>query len=376
VNILLNLSRRPVKKMFSPNYSIDFDIKYTLDEIDRTKYRIERLIMPKYEKWLRREAFIRTAYSSTMVEDGTITEEELENAAKPSPAASIPEYRKEVVNYGKALEFVDYLSEMSDVSVPLSMEGTIRQLHWHLMREVHDIHVKPGQYRNEPNWIIDQGIKVYYPPSHIDLPILMREFSDWLQEEHGDIPAVIIAGIAHIHLVAVHPFIDGNGRTARLLATLLLQKSGYGFNNLLSIDAYYQRNRGEYVKALHASTGERYTEGYNSNEWLKFFTTSILVQAQILEEKLTDWNMNVDKIHHNWQKYGFNDRQIDGLIYAVNTGIITRKDYIEIASVSAVTASKELADMVKRGLLYPEGMGRSRKYRIVIDKNSETQERL
>ena len=105
--------------------------------------------------------------------------------------------------------------------------------------------------------------------------------------------------------------------------------------------------------------------------WLAM-TTSILVQAQKLEEKLTDWNMNVDKIHHNWQKYGLNDRQIDGLIYAVNTGIITRKDYIEIAGVSAVTASKELADMVTRGLLYPEGMGRSRKYRIILDKESES----
>jgi Fic family protein len=356
--------------MFSPNYSIDFDIKYTLDEIDRTQYRIERLIMPKYEQWLRREAFIRTAYSSTMVEDGTITEDERENAARPSPAASIPSERKEVVNYGKALEFVDFLSEIGDTSMPLLMEATIRQLHWHLMREIHDSYVQPGQYRNEPNWIIDQGVKVYYPPSHIDVPILMREFSDWLQEEHGDIPAVVIAGIAHVHLVAVHPFVDGNGRTARLLATLLLQKSGYGFHNLLSLDAYYQRHRDEYIKALQASIGERYIDGYDSNDWLKFFTTSILVQAQTLEEKLTDWNMNVDNIHHKWQKYGLNDRQIDGLIYAVNTGIITRKDYVEIAGVSAVTASRELADMVAKGLLSPEGMGRSRKYRIILDKNS------
>ena len=349
--------------MFNPLFSITFHLNFNLEEIERARYRVERtLIMPKHEQWLRREAFIRTAYSSTMVEDGTISEDELGEMARPSPAATIPKERPEIINYGRALEFVDFLSDMSETWEPTPMEATIRQIHWLLMHTINDPKIKPGQYRREPNWIIDQGIRVYEPPSSIDVPLLMRDFSLWLQKEEKDLPPIIKAGVAHAHLVAIHPFVDGNGRTARLLATLLLQQSGFRFRKLFSLDAYYQRHRNEYIDALRESIGERYHEGYDSTAWLQFFTESVLIQAKNLEEKLTDWKIMVDKVHKSWKRFGLNDRQIDGLIYAVNRKYLTRKDYTEITGISSVTASRDLAKLVEKGLLRPEGTGRNRRY--------------
>ena len=348
--------------MFSPKFSVSFDIKYNLVEIDRLKYRIERmLIMPKHEEWLRREAFIRTAYSSTMIENATITEDEMEHAVKPSLVASVPKERQDVVNYRKALEFVDFLSDMGDIAIPA--ESIIRQIHWSLMAGIHDTQNRPGQYRNGPNWIEDRGVKVYEPPFHIDAPILMKEFSEWLKNDKGTSP-VLKAGIAHLHLVAIHPFVDGNGRTARLFTTFLLQSSEYGFRKLLSLDAYYQRDRDDYIEALRQTVGNQFQNEYDSTEWLKFFTESLVVQARLLEKKLTDWRMGVEEIHRDLGNSGLNGRQIDGLIYATRMGYITRKDYAEIANVSLLTASRDLSGLVQRNLLKPEGMGRNRRYNI------------
>ena len=98
--------------MYRPTYQVNAELQENLEEIERLKYRIERnLLMPKHEERLRREAFIRNAYSSTMVENATITEKEMEEAAKPLPAASVPTKRPDVINFASALKYVDFLSD-------------------------------------------------------------------------------------------------------------------------------------------------------------------------------------------------------------------------------------------------------------------------
>ncbi|MGB2798984.1 MAG: Fic family protein [Dehalococcoidia bacterium] len=345
--------------MFTPIYSAENErLMLSLDEVDRIMFRVERmLIMPKHEQWLRREASVRTAYSSTMIEDGTIPEHEMEDAVKASPVADIPKERAGVANYARALEFVDFLS---DADMPLN-EAIIRQIHWLLMSGVHDTQIKPGQYRTGPNWIEDQGVIVYESPFHVSVPILMREFSEWLTGDEAMSP-VLKAGIAHAHLVAIHPFVDGNGRTARLLATLLLQSRGYGFRKLLSLDAYYQRNRDSFIGALRQTLGASYTEGYDLTPWLELFVESLIVQARMLERRLTDWRMTVDKLHKVFAPYGLMERQVDGLLHAARNGFVTRKDYVQIAAVSPLTATRDLAQLTHLSLLRPEGSGRNRRY--------------
>ena len=354
--------------MFVPKFGEGTgSISYDLAEIERIIFRVEKIvIMPKYESWLQREAFIRTAYSSTMVENATIPEQEMEDIAKLAPVAIIPENRPDVANYAKALEFIDFIDD-SEIVVE---EAVIRQIHWQLMKGIKDTSLKPGQYRTEPNWIELGGVKVYDPPFHVEVPILMREFHEWLLADEKINP-IIKAGIAHAHLIAIHPFMDGNGRTARLLAILLLRKYGYGFRKLLSLDGYYQRSRDEYIGALQRSFGQKFASGYDFTPWLEFFTRSVLIQAGWLEQNLTDWRMFIDKAHSDFKPFGLSDRQIDGLMYAFRVGHITRKDYMEITKISPLTATRDLADLVKRNFLTPKGAGRNR---IYISKQLKTTE--
>jgi Fic family protein len=347
-------------QMYEPIFNRTDNLDYYVEDLERTRFRIERmLIMPKHEQWLRREAFTRTAYSSTMVENAAIPEQEMEKAIKLSPVAGIPKDRVEVSNYGRGLEFVDFVSDDAEITCD---ESVIRQVHWFLMKGMKDSSLHPGQYRTEPNWIEDQGVKVYEPAFHVDVPMLMREFSVWLREDKVT-HAILKAGIAHARLVAIHPFVDGNGRTGRLLATCLLQKSGYGFRKLLSLDAYYQRNRDRYIGALRQSLGEKFHPDQDLTAWLEFFALSLSVQASMLEARLTDWRMMLEGFHKSMASSGLNERQMDGLLYATRIGQISRKYYCEITGVSPLTGTRDLSEMTNRGFLIPDGQGRNRVYK-------------
>ena len=133
--------------MYVPTFNTASTIlQSNLAEIDRIRFRIEDMeLMPKHELWLRREAFVRTAYSSTMVENATITESELENAAKPNPGATIAKRRPDVVNYGTALEFVDALSD-NPVDALATIEVITRNIHFTLMSGIDRDRAKPGRY--------------------------------------------------------------------------------------------------------------------------------------------------------------------------------------------------------------------------------------
>ena len=328
---------------------------FELDLLEQVRFRVDRyLLMRKHEEWFRREAFIRQAYSSTMIENPTISEEERSNAE-----SDLSITRADVANYGETLGLVDFLSNDKDL---LLNESTIRQVHWILMRGVRDSHFLPGEYRRDTNWIEEGGSKAYQPPHQSDVPPLMRELVVALRE--SELHPVLKAGVAHLQLVAIHPFVDGNGRTARLLATLILQHEGWGFRNLLSLDAYYQRNRDQYITAIGSTLGKGFPQEYDAGPWLEFFCESVLIEARRLESKLTHWQITVDKIHKDFQPLGLLDRQTDGLMYAVRSGAITRRDYVDIAGVSPLTATRDLGVLVDKGLLEPTGSGRNRIYRL------------
>jgi len=107
----------------------------------------------------------------------------------------------------------------------------------------------------------------------LEVPRLMADLAGWLREETGIHP-VLVAGIAQFELVDIHPFLDGNGRTARLLSTLCLYRTGYDFKRLFTISEYYDRNRPAYYRALQG-TRER---NLDLTSWLEYFTAGLGAQ--------------------------------------------------------------------------------------------------
>src|SRR5262249_43525077 len=123
---------------------------------------------------------------------------------------------------------------------------------------------KPTSYRDGQNVIRDsrsRGI-VYMPPEAKDVPPLMKEMVAWIVSSgHKELPCPIRAGIAHYQFATIHPYYDGNGRTARLLTTLILHLGSYGLKGLYSLEEYYARDLGAYYEALTIGPSHNYYEG-------------------------------------------------------------------------------------------------------------------
>ncbi|MGB2694518.1 MAG: Fic family protein [Dehalococcoidia bacterium] len=318
--------------------------------------------MPKYQSWIRREVTIERVAATTRIEGADLDDEAVSNLKKRAPTGRPSESEQANIDAIAAYEFIDYLSEVPDLPID---ELVIREINREFLRGAPSGKM-PGQYRTGQN---HEG--PYTPPNQADVPPLMRGFGRWLAKGDEDMHPVVRAGLAHVHLVAIHPFWDGNGRTARGLATLILQRSPFNFRNLLSLERMIEITKTEYFSTIERTLGMHFSRKYDATYWLEFFGRIIAAEAGRLEVKLTDWHRQIEQVQNGLLDEGLNHRQVDGVIYAARAGQITRPDYIEITGASGPTASRDLADLATKGWLIPKGKTRSRVYHYPKDEDEQ-----
>lgn len=229
-------------KIFNPIFTITNRITAGLTHIERARGFLEAARLS--EEWVRamsRRAFLLEAHHTTHIEGTRITLDQAEQllAGKDVPGAD-PDDKRELLNYRTAFEFV---SEYLQSGAPIT-EGLIREIHKRLVEGVRGGAARPGEYRKIQNYVVNSatGETIYRPPPAHDVPMRMAELVTWLNSAPGIHP-VLLSGVAQFQLVHIHPFLDGNGRTSRLLSTLCLYRAGYDFKRLFTISEYYDRDR-------------------------------------------------------------------------------------------------------------------------------------
>jgi Fic family protein len=346
--------------IFRPRFELTPRIQDSIASLERNRWLVENvLLMPKHQAWLRRDVSVERAAATTRIEGADLDEAAVKDLVKRgSGRTNLTEDEQANVNAIRAYRFVDYLSDLGDQPVD---ELVIRQLNREFLELIGDDATPgemPGTYRKGQNLVGE----VYTPPDQGDVPQLMRSFALWLKSE-SDMHPVIRAGIAHLQLVAVHPFWDGNGRVARALATLVLQRSEFGFKKLLAIEKHLWLVCSDYFAALKRSLGPRYAPEYDATPWLEFWAEAMVRHTTALADALSDWRRMMDEAYAEFEERDLNHRQIDGLIFAMRAGSLTRSDYMEITKVSPMTASRDLRELAERGLLRAKGKTRDRIYR-------------
>ena len=339
--------------IFQPNYTITTVIEHFLEAIDRNQWLIDNmLLMPKHQAWLHREVRVRRSSGTTRIEGATLDETAVRNLAGGGVAGKLTDDEQDNINAMQAYDFIDFISDQEDIPVD---ELVIRQLNRYFILTASEM-VTPGVYRKGSNSVGD-----FRTPDQGDVPGLMRSFALWLREDDSVHP-VLQAGIAHLHLVAIHPFWDGNGRTARGLETLLLQRSPSGFRKLISTESVFLNLKDDYFSALGRSLGQEFSIGYDATPWLEFSTMVLKTASDDLVARTTGWHRMMQQAHDKWAASGWPQRHVDAYAFAVQTGQLTRSDYMEITGVSPATASRDLNDMVNVGVLRVEGKTRTRVY--------------
>ena len=145
----------------------------------------------------------------------------------------------------------------------------------------------------------------------------MQELISWLREESG-IDPVLIAGIAQFQLVHIHPFVDGNGRTSRLLSTLCLYRAGYDFKRLFTISEYYDRDRSAFYRAIQAVS----EQGMDLTGWLEFFVGGLATQLEEVKVR-GEIAIRTDLVA---QAHRLNPRQTGALDHLLAHGRVTLGD--------------------------------------------------
>ena len=241
---------------------------------------------------------------------------------------------------------MDFISKYLGKDDPVS-EGIVRELHKILVRGVRGENADPGNYRKIQNYVVNSRTRevIYTPPGALDVPHLMREFVEWINKAE-DVSPILVAGIAQFQFVYIHPFIDGNGRTARLLSTLILYKTGYDFKRLFTISEYYDKDRPAYYQAIQTVR----KNNMDMTTWLEYFVDGLrsqMAEIQAKGEQLIKQDSQLQKI----KKIGLNKRQEKAVKHLIIKGTLSVNEYQSVASCIRRTAQRDLEELVEKKVI-------------------------
>lgn len=276
---------------FQPKYLITPRVATSLMRIEAARQAMQDLpITPSVLATLRETARLYSTHYSTMIEGNRLTQEQVSKVIdrhQHFPGRERDE--KEVLGYYAALERVEQLAASG---VPVS-ESHIQTLHALVMADGRK-KVKPTPYRDGQNVIRDARSRriVYMPPEAKDVPPLMKSLVSWLAaSQQALLPCPLRAGIAHYQFATIHPYYDGNGRTARLLTTLTLHLGGYDLKGLYSLEEYYARDLGAYYQALTVGPSHNYYEGRANADitaWVEYFCEGVATSFESVRRRARD----------------------------------------------------------------------------------------
>jgi len=343
---------------FIPKFSITLNISNALVEIERVRGFLDAIKLK--EEWfsdLQKEILILEAHYSTHIEGTALTLEQAKNILEGNKVKDVnADDKKELLNYKKAMEFVSKYLGKND---PLT-EGLIREIHKMLVKGVRGEKADPGNYRKIQNYVVNSITKeiIYTPPSPLEVPHLMRELVDWLIDRKNISP-VIVAGITQYQFVHIHPFLDGNGRTARLLSTLILYMTDYDFKRLFTISQYYDKDRPAYYQAIQSVRNNK----LDMTSWLEYFVEGLKIQMkeiQLKGEKI----ISADAIIKNLKDYSLNARQEKIMRYLVLNERIDNEQSQKLCNSIKRTATRDLTLLVNKGVIERFGEKKGTYYKL------------
>jgi len=267
---------------WKPKYTLTPAIASGLMQIEAARALVDHMpLSPAAEAELRARARVRAAHFSTFIEGNRLTLEEAKAVIADERADVSGRERDvtEVRNYWNALLRVE---DWARKKKPFT-EELIKRLH---ALVENGPRAKPTPYRDGQNAIKNSvtGALIYLPPEAEDVASLMASQVAWANEaENSGLPVPLIAGLVHYQFVTIHPYYDGNGRTARLLATFILHKGGYGLGGFFSLEEHYARDLQGYYRALTTHPHHNYYFGRSEADltpWLEYFISTL---AEVFE---------------------------------------------------------------------------------------------
>jgi Fic family protein len=315
----------------------------------------------RWEGGLRRSALAKAVQGSNSIEGYNVAEDDALAALDDEEPLSADEKTfAEIKGYQRAMDYV--LAVGSD---PLAAYDVTELRAMHFMLLQHEPSKSPGRFRKAPVYVHndDTEQQVYEGPDFALVPDLVEALVQSLRSDHGSDP-VVRSAMAHLNLVMIHPFRDGNGRMARALATLVLTRSDIGEPAFSSIEEWLgaKANTLDYYAVLGHTGHGTWSPRPDAQLWLSFCLRAHHMQAQTVGRRFIDAGRYWERLDHLAEEHRLAERVKDPLFDAVLGYRVRRSGYMKRAEVEGHTATRDLAHLAELGLLSAHGSGRGRYY--------------
>ena len=365
--------------MFSPIFSINNQILKNIGTIEGAKAIIDEApLIPAYEKQFQQEAIVRTVHYGTRIEGNDLTFQEVAKLVEGQKITAGDRDIQEVINYRNVVSYLEELWSLYDANMPLPEEKTVpitdnktqRDFFYSetLIKRIHELttakiipETEVGKYRHQQVVLKNTrtGEIAHRPPPAIEVPYLIADFIDWLNSsESKEIHPAIRAAISQYILVAIHPFIEGNGRVSRAFAMLPLYVEGYDIRRLFSLEEYFDRNAESYYTTLQ-STHETSSDIFKRNltNWIEYFTQALAIELNRVKDKVQSLSRDIKlKQKLGGKQIHLTERQIKLVEYMQQFGGLRMPDAQQLLPmVSDDTIWRDLKKLVDTGAVEKRG---------------------
>lgn len=349
--------------MYVPKFVITNKILKNIGSIEASREVIDHApLLPYYEKQFRDNALIRTVHYGTHIEGNELNLSQAERVMMGQEVAGRDRDIQEVINYR---EVMDYINQAK-------VEGGKWKVDENIIKTLHKITVKKilgedksGEYRTTQVVIKNNqtGQVSFRPPEANIVSAKIKDLIAFIDNSQDqDVHPILKSGIVHYELVRIHPFVDGNGRVARALSTLILFAEGYDIRKFFSLEEYFDKNAQEYYFALQSVA----KNNGDLTDWLEYFTQGLAIELSKIKDKVE--KISVDgKLR---QKLGgkplmLSDRQLRIIEYIQETGYLQNRAFEELfPMVSEDTILNELKVLLKSKIIKKQGITKGAKYVI------------
>ncbi|HST54398.1 MAG TPA: Fic family protein [Solirubrobacteraceae bacterium] len=333
-----------------------------IDELDELRARLRHdAALASALPWmgrLRRQVRATSVESSTSIEGFSVSPEAAQALVGGSDQADpADESQLAVACYARAM---DHVGVMAVDPAFRWLEQVILDLHFDACHFQPD--KGPGRWRDGPISVTaPEGGLAYRGPDSEQVPELMAQAVAWLEQGDLDAPVVVRGAMAHLHVVSIHPFRDGNGRIARIVQSLLLAREGLLAPELGSIEEYLGQHTPAYYASLRDVQGGSYKPERDATDWVSFCVKAHVRQARQrlvqIEQAAARWSL-LEKLV---AQRGWPDRLVIALEQSL-TGGSDRASYCVEAGVAAPTATNDFRRLLDAGLISQRGRTRNTRY--------------
>lgn len=361
--------------MYKPNFQITNNLLAYLTSIEAAKALIDHSpLVPSWEAKFRNEALTRTVHFGTKIEGNDLTKEQAQQVVRLQGVVDTKEVAKqakivardrdiqEVINYRNVITWIDQQHEINKKN--FFKVDTFKNIHRLTMKNILD-EDEIGHFRKKQ--VIVRGAQggeiVFRPPVSVEIPFLIDEFFSWINSsEAKQINPIFKAAITHYQLVHIHPFIEGNGRSARAMATSVLYDGGYDFKKFFSLEQYFDSDVELYYRAL-LSVQQSPTS--DITYWLEYFCYGLALEIDKVKQQVLRLSKDLKLKKELGKQVALSERQIIILELLQNQGEITSDEAQKvIPNVSVDTVLRDMKDLIAKGVVKKRGITKGVRYML------------